>query len=192
MSKFKNYTDEALWEAIQADDEKAFDELFERYWRSIHFFALNKTRSKEITADIVQDLFASLWERRHAVVIQNISYYLHTAAKYKCINFIKNEIASRKRWDYYKNFMPSSEDSTSKTVEFNDLMGAVESSLDQLPDKSRQIFKQSRFEGKSVHELASHFNITEKAIEYHITQSLRHLKLQLKDFHIFILILLAA
>lgn len=190
MPALKTFTDQALWEAIQADDERAFDELFNRHWRSIHHFTFSKTRSKEATADIVQDIFASLWERRHQVDIQNPANYLHTSAKYKCINFIKDEIASRKRWDYWKKFIPSSDESTEKTVAFNNLMEAYESSLDQLPQKSKQIFKQSRFEGKSVRELAKHFNLTEKAIEYHITQSVRHLKLHLKDFHLFLLILL--
>lgn len=190
MNTYKEYTDEMLWDFVRKDDQRAFDELFTRYWKKIHIFVFSKTRSKEITADIIQELFASIWERRNEVVIQNFSNYLHTAAKYKCINFIKDEIASRKRWEYYKNFLPSSEESTAKTVEFNDLMKALEESIDQLPEKSKQIFRQSRFEGKSVHQLASHFNITEKAIEYHITQSIRHLKINLKDFNLFLLLFL--
>jgi RNA polymerase sigma-70 factor (family 1) len=187
MPCFTNHTDEELWKEVQNDDGKAFDEIFNRYWKKMHLFVLNKTRSKEATADIVQDLFASLWERRHDVFIQNLSFYLHTAAKYKCINFIKSEISSRRHWDYYRQFLPTSEESTAKAVEFNDLMEALENSIEQLPDKSKEIFKQSRFEGKSVEELSRHYNLTGKAVEYHITQSLRYLRLHLKDFRLFTL-----
>jgi RNA polymerase sigma-70 factor (ECF subfamily) len=189
MSHLKDYSDEELWKEIQQDNDRAFDELFERHWKRIHVFALNKTKSKEATADIIQDLFSSLWQRRHAVEVSNVFSYLNAAAKYKCIDFITSEIEVRRSWEYFKKCIPEIEETTLQAIEFNDLMNTLEKSLDQLPEKSKQIFTESRFGGKSVRELSRIFNVTEKGIEYHITQSLKVLKLHLKDFYVFIAML---
>jgi DNA-directed RNA polymerase specialized sigma subunit len=40
----------------------------------------------------------------------------------------------------------------------------------------------SRFEEKSHKEIADYLEISEKAVEYHITQSLKYLRSELKDF----------
>lgn len=168
------------------NDADAFNELFRRYCKKIHVFVIKKIQNKDATEDIVQDIFASLWERRSSLIIHHVSTYLYTAAKYKAIKFAAAEISDKKNWDYYKQYIPKSEELTAEMVGFNDLMEQVEESLNCLPQRSKEVFHQSRFEGKSTKELADRYHISEKAIEYHITQSIRQLKLSLKDFYLMI------
>ncbi len=51
-----------------------------------------------------------------------------------------------------------------------------------LPEKTRHVFRLSRFDHLSIREIAANMNISEKAVEYHITQSLKTLRLYLKDY----------
>ena len=63
-----------------------------------------------------------------------------------------------------------------------DIGRIVEETLSQLPQQTRVIFQMSRNEGKSNMEIASEISISEKTVEYHITKSLKALRLSLKDY----------
>ncbi len=181
LSFYCNYSEEKLLEAIRQDDEKAFAELFNRYWHKAHVMAYSKVRHKQVTEEIVQDLFMTLWDKRASLSIHNISSYIFTSIKNKSLNYIESCIVRKKYWEYYKAFVPQTEESTDKIVEYNELMEAIEQGMEHLPKKTKRIFQLSRLEGRSVSEIAKLLNLSEKAIEYHLTNSLKHLRLHLKD-----------
>lgn len=164
------------------DDEKAFKELFKKYWRKAHRMAYAKVRSKEIAEEIVQDIFTTLWDKRATLQINNFSSYLFTTVKNKSLNYIQACLVRKKYWDYYKQFIPQYEESTEKAVAYNELVEAIEHEMILLPEKSEKVFRLNRLEGHSIPEIASILNLSEKAIEYHITRSIKQLRLHLKDF----------
>ena len=171
-----------LFAAIQQDDEKAFAELFKRYWSKAHIITYSKVRSKEVTEEIVQDIFMTLWDKRTTLVINNVSSYIFTAVKNKSINYIESCLVKQKYWDYYKTFIPQSESTTQYEVDYNALLDAIENGLHNLPEKSKKVFQLNRLEGRSITEIANILNLSEKAIEYHLTRSIKQLKMYLKDF----------
>ena len=120
-----------------------------------------------------------------------MSSYIFTAIKYQALNIIESRIVHKKYWDYYKNYIPQQEDVTEKTVHFNELMEVIEEGMDHLPEKTKTIFKLNRLEGRSVHEIANILNLSEKAIQYHLTRSLKEMRLHLKDYLISLSCILA-
>lgn len=182
MPVWSSHTDQELLEAIRNDNEQAFHELFRRYWRKVHDMAYSRVRSKEATEEIVQDLFISLWNRRASLLIDNLSSYLYTSVKHRVLNHIESQIVRKKYWEYYKNFIPQQEDVTTQAIEFDALMEAIENGIEHLPEKSKKVFRLNRLEGLSVPEIASILNLSEKAIQYHLTKSLKKLRLHLKDY----------
>lgn len=181
MSDYVNDSDEKLLDAIRLDDEKAFAELFNRHWLKAHILAYSKIHNKEVTEEIVQDLFMTLWDKRATLFINNISAYIYTSVKHKALNYIESRIVRKKYWDYYKVFVPQAEDSTEKIVNYNELLDAIERGMEYLPKKTKTIFKLSRLEGRSISEIAKLLNLSEKAIEYHLTNSLKQMRMYLKD-----------
>ena len=182
MPVFSGHTDCELLAAIRNDDEKAFSELFKRYWRRVHSMAYSKVRSKEVTEEIVQDLFTSLWDKRGSLSINNLPSYLFASVKHRALNYLESEIVHKKYWDYTRNYIPQQEYATETIIEFNELMEAIEEGVDHLPEKSKRVFRLNRLEGHSVHEIAGILNLSEKAIQYHLTQSLKKLRFHLKDY----------
>ena len=67
-------------------------------------------------------------------------------------------------------------------------MRAVETCVEALPEKSRSVFRLSRLEGVPNREIAERLNLSEKAIEYHLTKSLKIMRLALKDFTLLLLV----
>ncbi|HEX8040240.1 MAG TPA: RNA polymerase sigma-70 factor [Chryseosolibacter sp.] len=161
---------------------KAFEEIFRRYWLPLYNSARNKLRSHDEAEEVIQGIFSTLWEKRQSLLITNLPYYLNTSLRNRIINIIRNRIPQEKYWDYYKTFIPQQGDITEQAIAFDDLKNAVELAVNHLPEKSREVFRLSRLEGRSNAEIAGLLNVSEKAIEYHLTKSLKQLRVQLKDF----------
>lgn len=182
------HSDQQLVETLNKGSDKAFDALYNRYWYKAYRAAYGKVKSKEIAEEIVQDIFMSLWDNRGSLVIINFSNYLMTAIRYRAVDFIRSKLVQRKYWDYYKSYIPQTDNSTEKKVAFNELMNNIEEGMVKVPEKSKKIFYLNKLEGKSVKEIARILHLSEKAIEYHLTKSLKELKLHLKDFIFFIIL----
>ena len=144
--------------------------------------AYSRVRSRAATEEIVQELFTSLWDKRASVCISHLPSYLFNAVKYKALNYIEAKLVHEKYWDYYKNYIPQEEDVTTSTVEFNELMDALEQGINHLPEKSKKVFRLNHIEGCSIPEIANRLNLSEKAIQYHLTQSVRKLRVHLKNY----------
>jgi RNA polymerase sigma-70 factor (ECF subfamily) len=83
-----SYSDGELLSAIRHDDEKAFAELFERYWKQVHAMTYAMVRSMEATQEIVQNIFISLWDNRTTLSISHLPSYLQAATKNCVLNYI--------------------------------------------------------------------------------------------------------
>lgn len=179
---FASYTDEQLVAVVRGGSDDAYGELFNRHWENVYNMVYARIRHKTVTEEVTQEIFMKLWDKRADLAIENFSAYLFTCVKHRCINYIESKLSRKKHWDHYKNFLPVQDDSTNKTVAFNDLRDALEKGLNTIPEKSKVIFRLNRFEGRSVKEIAGQMNLSEKAIQYHLTRSVKELRLYLKEF----------
>ena len=58
----------------------------------------------------------------------------------------------------------------------------VDEALAMMSDKTRRIFIMSRYENKTYPEIAAHFSLSVKSVEFHISKALKILKVKLKDY----------
>lgn len=180
-----HFSDEQLVELLTQGQEAAFREIYERYWRKLTSIAIFKTSSREVAEEIVQELFVSLWEKRAMSQITHLESYLFTALKYKTISYIRQTINNRMLVE------ASDYDAVTTLQEYQTvsvLQNQIEEAIACLPEKTQMVFRMSRFEEKSHREISHLLNVSEKAIEYHITQALKVLRISLKDYLIYLLL----
>lgn len=182
MPHQSEYNESLLLENLRKGSVHAFEQIFERHWGPLYRIAKLKLRSHDEAEEVLQHIFAKLWEKRQSLLITNLSYYLHTALRNRILNMIRDKIPQEKYWNYYKTFIPQQQDVTDQHVAFDDLSDAVEIAVRHLPERSRQVFKLSKLEGRTNAEIASLLHVSEKAIEYHLTRSLKELRIHLKDY----------
>ncbi len=175
-------TDELLARLLHKGDERAFREIYRRYWKKLYHIALSKTHTAAVAEELVQVLFVSLWERRSVAIIHHLDSYLVLAMKYKVINYIKSFIAKEKCYSLAAGSSLMDESHTETQTLLHELSLAIQAAIEKLPVKTKAVFKLSREENRSVKEIALVMNLSEKAVEYHITQSLKLMRLHLKEF----------
>ncbi len=190
MKNFKAYSDEGLLKLLKQQELGAFEEIYLRYWKKLYSTAFKRVQSREVSEELVQDIFTTLWMNRKIVQIEILSAYLHSAVKYKVINHLEKEMSRRTYAEIQlrsPNFTTSNP--TEETVLLNELNLALEKEIQKLPPKRQQIFKLSRQEHLSIKQVASHLGISEKTAENQLGKALKVLKINLKHFNIFLVIL---
>jgi RNA polymerase sigma-70 factor (family 1) len=178
----KIQNEKLLLDDLRNGSEHAFEQIFKYYWKKLYTVARAKVTSDDDAQEILQAIFTNLWEKRATLLINDLSFYLHACVKNAVLNLLRSRITREKYWNYYKTFFPSTADATDEIISVNDLDSAFNDLVQGLPEKSREVFKLSRIEGKSNAEIAAIMALSEKAIEYHLTKSLRILRVRLRDF----------
>ncbi|MCS6968172.1 MAG: RNA polymerase sigma-70 factor [Cytophagales bacterium] len=176
--KYAQLSDEELLQKLAAHDAKAFEAIYTRYARRLFAVAVRKV-ALETAQEIVQEVFVRLWQNRTQPV-GNLAAYLLAAVRYGLINHFRHEWI-KERFSL-QNHQQNSQYCQTNECFLNEIMQSVEQALSQLPAKTQLVFRMSRFEGFSNKEIAQQLAISEKAVEYHITQSLKVLRQYLKPF----------
>jgi RNA polymerase sigma-70 factor (family 1) len=184
LTKYSEHNDKELLALIAKNDKNAFAKLFNRYWKEAYEAAYAKVGRSEPTEEIVQEIFVRLWDKRASLVIENFRSYLFIAVRNRCLNYIASRAVEEKHWNEYKTLLPQTSDRADKELRYNDLLDQISEGIECLPQKTQEIFRLNRLEGRSVSEIASVLNLSEKAIEYHLTRSLKQLRTHLKDYNL--------
>ncbi len=183
------HSDIQLLEGLRKDRKDAFREIYLRYWNEVFLVAYRKVRHKALAQELAQNLFISLWERRLESDIKNLRSYLFSSLKYGIINHYKSQIVHEKYLSYLNESSAVDTCSTEQSLLLRDLSEAIEKGISLLPSKTQEVFLLSRVENRSIKDIARALNISEKAVEYHVTRSLKAMRLHLKDYLLFILLL---
>jgi len=172
----------SLWESLHLhEDKRAFDEIYEFYWYRIYLVAYRRLKNKEIAEEIAQDIFLKLWEKKSELYIKSLENYLFSSVKFAVIDHIRKQILLGKYTDHYQLFQIISENQVEEQLNIKDLSTSIEAGITQLPEKSQIVFRLSRFDFWTNEQIASHLQLSEKSVEYHLTKSLKFLRNFLKS-----------
>lgn len=184
MNDYAHYAKEELVHQLAASDHLAFTEIYNRYWKRLYVLAFDRLRAREQAEDVVQDVFAGLWQRREQTIVRNLDAYLATACRYAVFTQLsKNASAASMPVDALPEALQGVQD---ETAQLHFLQRSMQEQLKQLPEKCRIVFDYSRNAGLSNREIAHQLSISEKSVEKHITKALQRLRLQFKNYmHLF-------
>ncbi|WP_257668099.1 RNA polymerase sigma factor [Parapedobacter tibetensis] len=182
-------TDTDLLAKISKDDQVAFKELYKRYWKQCYQQVLRRSGDTMLAEDLTQGVFVSLWEKRKSVTVNNVSAYLFTALRFRFITYLKSQIHEETYTSHSLLEACDPPNSVEMAMRIKELNEAIDKGVAMMSPKTKAIYTLSRTEHYSVKEIANKLNLSEKAVEYHITQSLKTMRLALKDFLPLILLL---
>lgn len=166
--------------SLQRDGMAAFEVLYKTYWYQLYCVAFKHTNSAPDAEELVQNLFEKIWKNRHSVQAKNWGAFLMVSLRNMVVDFHRSKAVKAKFLQQYRH-QPTTE-SPEQELNEEQLLVLIENHLHELPEKTQTIFKLSRYEHKSVKEIAGHMQLTEKAVEYHITKSLKLLRQHLRNY----------
>ena len=161
----------------------AFEQLYNALWSRLYSIAYNYVRDKATAQEIVQEVFIKLWLKKADLQeVTDIHAFAIRAVQFRIYDFFDKRKVETK---YAQQVVERGEVTITNThhlAEYNEALEVIEREINELPNTTRSVFRMSRFEQLSNREIASKLKISLKSVEYHITQSLKHLRLRLRSF----------
>ncbi len=184
MNSNLKYEEPDLLFNLKQNNGKAFEEVYERYAGELYPFILSKVKVKEITEEIIQDIFISLWENKDSLEIHtSLKSYLFSAAKYKVLNYIRSEKVYKKYALHFALFLVEHYQNSGETLlELHDLEAEIEKIISKLPERCRDAFRMSRMEDMDLDEISEKMGISKRTVENYITRSLKLLRQELINY----------
>jgi RNA polymerase sigma-70 factor (ECF subfamily) len=156
----------------------AFYQLYERYSRRLYSFVLRYIKLEADAEEIVQEVFIKIWESRNKIdVYSSFESFLFTIAYNATISQFRKRASEKKYLEHLKS-LQQAENAPDFTNEiyFNELHEKVQTLLNELTPRQKEIFQLSREQGLTHEEIAKKLDISINTVKKHITNTLTFLK----------------
>ncbi|MFV0420342.1 MAG: RNA polymerase sigma-70 factor [Dysgonomonas sp.] len=166
---------------IQEGNSEAYKKMFMKYYSPLCEYA-SQYLSDLDAEELVQDLMVYIWEKREYISVEtSLKSYLFMAVRNRSLNAIRNKEYRKKVHSMlYEKLKEQFEDPDYYMID--QLSIEIQNTINELPEKYREVFELSRFGEMTNAQIASNLNISIKTVEYRITQSLKILRLKLKKY----------
>jgi len=169
---FSYISEGELLAQVANGNEKAFEWLINRFSDILGAYIFKLTHSKEVTEEIVQDVFLKIWNTRHTLPsVSNFHAWLYIVSKNQAISVLRKAIRERAGKELITHNLWDQEDNTWE----DEKLSAIEKAIAQLPPQQKKVFILSRHEGLSYKEIAAQMHISTETVKKYLqiaTQSI--------------------
>lgn len=158
-----------------------FEDLFKQFFFPLTNYAYRYVNNKQIAEDITQDVFMALWMKKEEIdFTKPIEPYLYRAIYNKSINHLSSSFV-QKRIDQ----IDSIDDLINQEVlNYNqydllilkEISKEIEVYVSSLSSQCQKVYRLSRESNMKNKEIALLLNISEKAVEKHISKALHGIR----------------
>lgn len=174
-------SDVQLIDRLKSGDEGALVAIYKKYWQQLYLSAYNILKDKQACEDIIQELFIKLWDNRSTIYISvSLKAYLYASIRYEVYRQVRSSMLTSDVFETLFDRLQTPVDY--ENIEYKELIAQVNSAVNALPQKCREVYKLSREEYLSHKQIASRLNISTKTVENHLTKALKQLRTSLGSF----------
>jgi len=169
-----------------------FDSLFRDYYQDLCRFAYTYLRDESKSDDIVQEVFIHLWEKSKSLSeIKSWKAYLFRAVRNRSIDVLRKEMRLSITSVDDENVQELSfYDYSIDKMDSDELKNIIEESIENLPNKCRNIFVLSREAKLSYMEISEELGVSRKTVENQIGIALKKIRKNLVDSKVISLLLI--
>lgn len=159
-----------------SEDLIVFERLFLQYQPQLVNFLIGLTHDKEVSRDLSQDIFCSLWKNRRKLnEVHCFSSYLFQMARFTVYDYFDHLAVTNKYTTEYL-MKTSSSESVEEEIFVTELQSIINLTVEQMSHQQARIYRMSREEGFSNDEIAKCLNISKRTVENHLTAALAILR----------------
>ncbi len=190
MTVIGGIEEKTLIQRLINGEHTAFELLFRFYYPGLVTFASQIVLDSDEAEEIVQDFFVKLWtDRKNIKKSETLKSYFFTSVKNRALNYLKKEQISEKIRKELAEIVGSDPLYNHDLFVDSDLQLRIKTAFEKLPPRTNQVFTLSRFKGYSNDEIAEELNISKRTVETQVSNALKILREELKNY-LFLLLLL--
>ncbi len=175
--------EQQLIRKIRKGDIDAFENIFHRFYSGLCSYAESLVNQGEVAEEVVQDVFYNIWKNRENLRInRSIQSYLYRSVYNQSMMFLR-----KMRREYFLEEGVSIENDPltpdpAQLLQLNEVSELISSTLKELPERTREIFRLNRQEGLKYKEIADKLSISVKTVEANMGKALKALRRSLEKY----------
>lgn len=136
----------------------------------------------DLAEDIVQDAFVRLLGIQVGVREDSVRPLLFTMCRHLMVDYLRRKKMAETVYQYMYTCEHYTEGTTEASLYAQELKAEEERAVSAMPRKRQQVYCLSRFEGRSIDEIAVSMGVTHKTVEAHLFISRKEVREQLRVF----------
>ena len=185
MSANSVISDQQLITQLREGNVTAYTELFDRFQPLLYVYARKIVKDKDEAADIVQEIFLYVWDKRSSLEFEGpILSYLYTAVRYKFFNLLDKKKVRQDYAESLQKFIQSGTLQTDDLLREREMMRIIEEQISLLPPKLKLIYELSRNANMHTADIAALLGISEKTVQNQVSLAVKQLKIKLDALHV--------
>jgi len=169
-------SDKELIKEISSGDELAFQHLFDRHWKPLYAFVDRLISDEDQTKDILQNSFMEIWKRKESLFVDDsLMPLLIKIAKNEVITLFRRNKVRLAGDQILISKLQRMEEADDRLIA-SELKQEIDNELVKMPFNMRQCFRLSKFENRSVKEIALELRLSEQTVKNNISEALRRLR----------------
>jgi RNA polymerase sigma-70 factor (ECF subfamily) len=180
---------------VFALDEKLFgnfdvEQLFRELYPALVAYAVRFSGDVHTARDLVQDTFAAVWQNKDQIQVQTgVRSYMYQAVRNRALNYLRDhrftESLDEQNIDVDEAAVFAGSDLVSSPGDASseaDKMKLLKEWIDNLPERQKEAFELSRFDGLTHREISTVMGISEKTVNNHLIAAMKSIKQMHDDY----------
>lgn len=176
----KGNLNKELAELLRKNDKEAFNVLYWKYHSAIYYNVLKLTRDFIIAEDIVQEVFITLWEKRHNLdPEQEISGWLFVVSYNKSVSHLKRKLKESLAQTGLHQPLEDTIDAGHDLV--NTQLNMLEKAIEQLSPQKRRVFELCKLQRRTYEEAAEELQLSKHTVKEYLSGAVISIKEYIKQ-----------
>lgn len=174
---YQQYSDQQLLALLRKSNVHAFNAIYDRYSQPLYLYICSKTDTGEAGKDMLQDIFTYLWENRTSLEIETqLKAYLYQCVRHKIIDLYRKDETYRRYLQQLIEHFDTQPHLISDRLDHKVKAQHVLEGINHLPDRMKQAFMMSRFEHRTIEEIAFLMDLSQQTVKNQISKALKILR----------------
>ena len=165
------YDENILLGQLAEGSSAAFDSIYFRYFEAVRANIFKIVRDEEMTNDIIQEVFISLWGKREKFGdYKKISGWLFVASYNRSLNYLRKR-ATEKLHISDTGLQNDYADDPGQNALQEEQFRLMEEAIAQLPPQRKKVFELCKLGGKTYEQAAIELSISKNTVKDHLTHA---------------------
>jgi RNA polymerase sigma factor (sigma-70 family) len=156
---------------------KDLGKLFLAHRRELQSYLTRRLRDREMAADLTQEAFLRFVEQGAGAAVVHDRSYLYRTAQNLAIDHVRRGERQRTHAVAHEDIadIPEDRPNPEEALEGRQRLDLLRAAVQQLPDRTREIFVLHRIEALTYDEVAARLGISESSVQKHLAKALQQI-----------------
>lgn len=175
------YSERELLDRLQDGSVDAFTILYKQYSGALYLNMLALVKSEFIAEELVQEVFAKVWEKRHCIRIEkSFNGYLCRIGQNRVYDFYRKLRRERLMFERFRATATENYTHVEEAADWHHAEARVQHVLQSLSPQQQRTFQLCKTEGRSYKEAAELLGISAYTVKEHLVKAMSTIRQRLE------------